>query len=52
MITRRGLVHGFACTEFALGATRCNSAHRFGETADTAGDYSDTRLVAGVRLWF
>jgi FtsP/CotA-like multicopper oxidase with cupredoxin domain len=25
---------------------------RFGETADFAGDESDTRFVAGVRVWF
>jgi copper resistance protein B len=25
---------------------------RFGETADLAGDESDTRFVAGVRVWF
>ena len=25
---------------------------RFGETADLAGDDSETRFVAGVRVWF
>ena len=38
MISRRGVMHGFAGAAFVLGAARWGP--------------SETRFVAGVRVWF